>query len=476
MKGNKIEAFKKLEIKHDLFDLKIKDLFIWERIRHDTWKSIQSQTSKIDTNRNSKNQINKYINSFALLVKNFLFKNPFFTQKSDIMFVGHPRRKRLDDGMWWDIYCDPIHEHLSEEYSHFEHSHDGKHYSPTPTPNIRYLDLIKNSGLLQQKLSRDLPQIPSCKKKKLNVVSEEIGNELGVSVDLTNKTKVFLQRRDKQLWLYERLLQKIDPSIVVLVVSYNNSNDLLIEACKNLGIPTAELQHGIIYDYHFAYSYPGPRAKHNFPDYFLTFGDFWSEQIEFPLPDDRMISVGYPHLERSVNQTSNQDKDKNKILFISQDSIGTYLSKFAIEFDRYGQADHNIVYKLHPEEDSNWKKDYPWLANSELTVVDSTGPSLYELFSESQVQIGVYSTAIYEGLAYELETYIYDTDGSEILKPLIKRGSAQLVSSPNELCSLIGSGNNSLDVSYYFRRNSIKRVREILDMLLENATQNRISE
>jgi hypothetical protein len=177
---------------------------------------------------------------------------------------------------------------------------------------------------------------------------------------------------------------------------------------KTLKIPVIELQHGTIHKYHFAYSFPGSRrTKRTFPDYLFTFGDFWKKCVEFPIKKDCIFSVGYPFLEKEAAKYFEVIK-KNQILFISQGSSGKELSKFAVDVTNYSDLNYNVVYKLHPGEYHRWKREYPWLykERDKIKIVEESIP-LYRLMAESKTQVGVSSTAIYEGLYFGLNTYIY---------------------------------------------------------------------
>jgi hypothetical protein len=264
--------------------------------------------------------------------------------------------------------------------------------------------------------------------------------------------------------LYRRFLERVNPEVVVLIVGY--SKETLIEVCKEKNITVVELQHGIIYSGHFGYSYSGDRTKDMFPDYLLTWGEFWSKDVEFPIPDDYVIPVGYPYLEKSRKEYNNAVR-REQILFISQGTIGEQLSKFALEVEQHPNIDYNVIYKLHPGEYDRWRKEYPWLINTNIRVIDNSGPSLYNLFDESRAQVGVGSSAIYEGLAFELETYVYDCPGSEALQPLIDDGSAKLISSSDELVPLLGENTTQFDREYYFRSNATEVICETLKHLME---------
>jgi hypothetical protein len=262
--------------------------------------------------------------------------------------------------------------------------------------------------------------------------------------------------------LYKRLLDRVRPEVAVIVVSYGK--ETFIEACQSNGIPVVELQHGVIHPDHLGYSYSGSRTKEMFPDYLLTWGEFWEDRVEFPIPDERVIPVGYPYLEQRRNQYTDV-ASKDQILFISQGTIGEQLSKFAIKVDQHPDIDYNVVYKLHPGEYDRWREEYPWLVNADFEAINGSEPPLYQLFAESSVQVGVGSTAVYEGLAFDLETYIYDYPGSEVLQPLVAENSAEIVSSVEELAGKLGTGAGRFDRDRYFTPDATERVCAVLDDL-----------
>jgi hypothetical protein len=379
------------------------------------------------------------------------------------MFVGHHRRKQLEDGYWWDIYCDPLHETLDYDYTHFEKDYMLRHYTPARTASIRYLDLIEQASNIQRILNLNSPTIPPEPENKLRNVERQIQSRFGASVDVVSIARKILHERRAKLFLYKRLLQRVDPELAVLVVSYGR--ETFIEACKSQGVPVAELQHGVVYKHHFGYSFSGPRTKTTFPDYFLAFGEFWKESVEFPIPDSRVIPVGYPFLEQSIDEYSGTEST-DKLVFISQGTVGEELSKFAIELDRHPNFDYDIVYKLHPGEYDRWRTEYPWLENANFEIVQNE-KRLYHLFSEAIAQVGVGSTAIYEGLAFDLNTFIYDCPGAEALQPLVDDGVATLISSPDALTADLRGGKPEFNRSYYFAKEPIERACEVFENILE---------
>ena len=461
------EQFKKFEQEKCLFEKTVNGIGIWERIRFGILREIKQQSGAGQAHTRLALDQRDNVEGAKLWLRNIFKKNPYLAPSSEMLFVGHPRRKKKEDGYWWDLYCDPIHESCTLDAVHFEMPHLLEHKSPAKTPSLRYLEFIHYSGTIQRKLGLYDVSLSEEDRSVLSEIERKIRDEFGASIDLESKVQRLLRNRDCRLWLYERLLDRVDPKIAVVVVSYGKHT--FIEACKNKGVPVVELQHGVIYPNHLGYSFAGERTKTLFPDYLLTWGEFWSNDVEFPIPDDRVIPVGYPHLEQSARQYENT-RSQGQILFISQGTIGEQLSKFAMEVDRHPDVDHDIVYKLHPGEYDRWRNEYPWLVDADFEVIDGSDPPLYELFARSSTQVGVGSTAIYEGLAFNLDTYVYDCPGSEILLPLIEDGAATLISSTDDLVGARKTKPNIFDQDRFFRSGATDRMCRTLNQLTNEGT------
>lgn len=459
--------FRTFESDLSLFDLRVDGSPVWERIRFKVWREITEQTGRGQAHTGIEKDASDYLRGGHLFAKNLLVKNPFLADEADVMYFGHPRRKKAPDGYWWDLYCDPIHEKCDFEYVHFESDHRLEHLSPAKTENLRYLDLINYGSTIQRLLGASGPAIPSWIDDRLAEAEAEIQNRFNAEVDLRSLVRRQLDHRRTKLWLYKRLLRRVDPDIVVVVVSYGNHN--VIEVCKQEGIPVVELQHGVIHRNHLGYSFPEEASIELFPDYLLVWGNYWKTSAHLPIREDRVSSVGFPYMEQRKQDYAGVSSN-NQILFISQGTIGAQLSRFACEVNAHPSVDHDVIYKLHPGEYDRWQDEYPWLVGTDFEIVDNSKPPLYKLFVESSVQIGVGSTAIYEGLCFDLETYVYDCPGSSVLEPLVDEGAAELVSSVEELASSLGTGKMTFNREYYFQSNATENACQALRWLAREGT------
>lgn len=451
--------FLDLESEYELFDRRLDGVPVWERVRFEIYRKVLYGTVWEQAHTRSGSSPSDFGRRLWLGLRNVAFRNPFLAGEHEFLFLGHERRKRQDDGTWWDVYCDPLYAALDLDYLHLERPHLDRHFTPARTDNLRYLDsILVGSGLLRRAIERS--GATALGKTRDARAFHEVGTELesrfGVEVNVPEIVGRSLAERSARKPLYERLIRRVDPEVSVLVTSYGK--ETFVEACQDWGVSVVELQHGIIDDTAVAYSFPGDRTKTAFPDYLFTFGEFWNERAAFPIPDERVVPVGYPHLERS-RRTYVDVESSETVLFVSQGIVGTELSRMAVELAADPRVDADVVYKVHPGEHERWRSAYPWLAEADVEVVDQSGRPLYRLFAESSVQVGVSSTALYEGLAFDLDTYVVDLTSVEFVNDLLENDYATLVADADELATcLTEPTDRSVDVERLFRSGSVERI------------------
>ena len=451
------EKLLQLEEDLDLFNQAMNGVLFWERVRAGIFFRIVQSTISGQPSSTARYSFLKKIKFYLSAIIN-LPRNPLLSRKKDVLFVGNERRLLREDGRWWDIYIDPVIDRLDASNVSVEHDYLLDHRTPAKTANLRRLDVLYFLANLKRALGFARVSLTTEERQLARQISVEVSKRFGADIDIGRTVQLTLEKRSANLGLYTRMLKRIRPKVVVIVVSYGKED--LIEACKALRIPTVELQHGVISPYHPGYAFQGDfRRKSTFPDYLLTWGDYWQKCTEYPLDADHIVSVGYPFIEEVKGKQVNVTK-KKQILIISQERIGTLISQFAVKLSEIAELDYKIVYKLHPRECDNWRETYPWLADAKLEVIDTTDAILHKLFAESMIQLGVFSTAIYEGLSYGLDTYLIDAPGVEYLTPLLRTGQVRKVSSSEELFTLIDTQEASMpfDSEYFFRSNAVDNI------------------
>lgn len=174
---------------------------------------------------------------------------------------------------------------------------------------------------------------------------------------------------------------------------------------------------------------------------------------------------------RTKKYNSKSEAGTVNIIFVSQGTIGNKLSRLAVDLcERLKDGEYKIIYKLHPEEYMGWKTRYPWLAESKIQVIDSLEHNIYEYFAGCDIQIGVYSTAIYEGMGFGLKTYIYNIGHADTMRALCDQGYAEYVNDVTDLYNHIVEKNHQAlqKGDMFWQKNSFNNMCREIDLLLRD--------
>lgn len=380
------------------------------------------------------------------MIKNALFHSRVPLLNADLMVFNHERRVWNGESNEC-IYTDAIAKCFPNVVV-FERPYKQKHIRPVCTDNLVYTDKIEVLAtifLLFHKtvLKGDYERVWKQIRTKIKPACDEIAQFMQVEYNLDEIINMmcdgyFLYRKKRELFEIE--IRRYHPKVILEVVGDNADCMIVNELAAEWKIPTIELQHGVTGMEHIAYNYPKGAAILQFPQYFFTFSTYWCTEARYPIPAEHCRAVGFPYLERNAEKFRGIAKDKKKIiLFISQKPIGKELSGVAVELNQKINKDvYRIIYKLHPGEYDSWKVDYPELVQSGIEVIDNFEIELYYLFAISFYQVGGYgSTAIFEGLYFGLQTFIYKERAVSFLLSLCEQGYADAFDSAEELHRLI---------------------------------------
>lgn len=466
--------FTKFEQDLGIFDRKIDDVYFWERIRFRVFQRIFQKTliDQDEAPGGEPSPREKRLGNYFLKFRNYFLaffrfkRNPLLAKQHDVLILSHSRRKLQEDGVWWDIYTDYFEDKLDYSTISLESDLFLKYRKPAKTTDLLYTTYVDFLVDMKKYLKIHRVKFTDEEIIYLRKLSQSIKTKFKLSIDLVSLTYHILTRRKRSLPYLLKILNRIKPKAVVVVCSYGKED--YIEACKIQQIPVIELQHGVITKYHTGYSYEKKGfKKYTFPDYLLTFGEYWKDSVTYPIEKDKIISVGYPEFEHKKKRYKNIKK-KKQILFISQKTIGERLSKFAVELSKIKNLNYKIIYKLHPFEVFTWYEDYPWLAESKIEIADHKGKHLYKLFAESDVQIGVYSTALFEGLSFGVKTFLVDLPGIDYMEDLLEWNVAIQIKRPKELLNYIEAERwEKCDSERFFMSNSVVNISNAINKIIE---------
>jgi hypothetical protein len=214
-------------------------------------------------------------------------------------------------------------------------------------------------------------------------------------------------------WLYrryQRLLQGVQPKILIKEEACYGPSAVLIHAAKAMGIVTAEYQHGVISSGHDAYNFAATLRnssdyRQTLPDYFLSYGKWWGDQINAPVKN---ISIGNPYRTEKLSNLPLLAQSDGKDLLILGDGIETprYI-ELARELRHKLDSRFNVVFRPHPLERESVLLKYPE-GRIENVVIDQN-VDIYHSFTNSFAVVSELSTGLFEAIGLVQNIFVWDT-------------------------------------------------------------------
>lgn len=478
------EIIMEVEGEYNLFNFELSKISYWACQRDLVYRLVNEKKSNVKVYSGKRK---KGIKGITALIRDEL-KCIFHCCKkkqTEVLFVAHPRRG-LYEGKYECLYTSQIAERFKDSVTMEFYSFHGHSFPPAEEHTLymdRYQLWPEFLAYTGKKLGVGLfAKYKAQMKSECEVAIKKILKEYGLEEAVSDSIIAAMARRQVAYYhkksVFKNILKKLSPKVIVEVISISPNVSVLNDAAHELGISVVEMQHGPVDETFFHYNYGKEKVHPQFPDDICVFSKYWKDFSHMPIADEKIHVTGYPYFERTrkkylkddlAETTANEDmaiSEKPEVIcFLSQPTIGKWLSEFASELidiigidliktridnenmegsefselkiENKDRLQFRIIYKLHPSEFNTWRTDYPKLSEQEkaglVEVVDGNGKPLYEVLAQSDIQVGVHSTSVFEGLGFGLKTYIYKTLYSETMKNLCKAGYAEYVESPQEL-------------------------------------------
>jgi hypothetical protein len=421
------EAIWEAEERFGLLDWQLRGIFAWQALRFPTYYQLAREAGLFESAATPPPRGLRARGSHILgLFEGSVTGNPFLGDRTVDALVFESGRSKPVDGKRVNIHTHFLLEQLEQDgksaqiiTSRFDGAHD-----KSPDPRRTYADAIALATLVGQKLRP--PRLTTAELAEIGSVEQQLESTCGVRVDL----RTACTRLVSDFWirhaLYSRLLRRRRPQDVYCVAAYAGFAPL-VAAARDLGVRVNEIQHGIITRYHMGYSYPVLPASGQlayFPDRLLTWGGDWDRWMDLPDRCTELVPFRYGYFEHLRRKYLGVARQPGKTVVLSQGVLGRRMAELLLE--HWEQLrDLKIVFKLHPTEYQRWKS-YDSLVSlarkPNVEVVDHV--DLFQLLAESEFQIGVFSTALYEGLAFGCKTVLLPLPGIEYMEAVLEAGEA----------------------------------------------------
>jgi len=332
-------------------------------------------------------------------------------------------------------YTEPWRDDLNLKYGIWEAPSQWRHAKHSGANNLFYLDdYLVLTQIVRIRFNR------SSKIMKIAAFLARFAEELGAEVSHAKLVSMLayafaLHRICEPR--FRKLLKIKKPRAIVLVNHYDPLKMILTTVAKSLGVYVIEIQHGNMGQYHIPYNIYYDRELPALPDEIFTFGEFWNDTSDLPKLGVRLTATGFPFFEGQLGQNQIvKPNSRKRILFLSQDTIGLQLADLAVYLrSKLPSKEYDVLFKIHPREYETWPERYPKLKMPGIKVL--TTENLYETFSNTDIHVGVYSTAIMESLAFGKKLVLFEAYGVHFLSHLLNSGRAELASWSEELLGII---------------------------------------
>jgi hypothetical protein len=392
-------------------------------------------------------------------------------KRFEYLFLGRPAERRINfESKLWIPETDPVIDLLGQEKcitierSFIDPPLNDRNIRSqnievmTTANNVRKRALVKlmMKALISKAETNQVEALNKAIKKKFNI-------ELNLPRIAYGRVRAFLLAKKN----YENLIRRRRPRLIFLSGAYSQAP--LISAAQKYGIPVIELQHGVISKYHLGYSFPSGVRRTYKPDYLFLYGPFWRKGISFDIENSSIIDIGSCWQKKIERSYKSSEREKIIVTVSSPENrerIKEIMKYVALKMPR----DWLMYIKPHPIEASDAHKYYDTFSKLENVRIIREGHQLLKILGSAAIQVGVSSSALYEGRVLGCKTLIINDNGSEYMNYLVKDGHATLVRSGNDVLKEIESYNQSgssshIDSSSIYCRDPEIRLRAAIDQI-----------
>ena len=457
------------------------DIDIWPVIRANLYYELSIQALESEWAGDSRFTKMKRVLRGLLSIK-----SPKYSQ-NDILLVSDGISYVNQDGRLYEKFCDPVIEILNEENRswlkwNLAGELDGQ-WVHIPQKVNRYLDgvLIRSKFAPQKAFNNYL-------KISLTHFCEYLYIQAGFDWNVTSLERKLSGISRLVKW-FKHQLEAIRPKMVLIVSYYSDRGMALIKACNDLGIHTADIQHGMQGTYHAAYAgwnKISSRGYNTIPKSFLV----WSDNEAFVIDQwaqktgHRAIVIGnlfekkwfsgnsvVQEVDVCIERVLGSLRAGSTALLTLQYGI-EYGDKFW-EFIRVSQKKFNWLIRLHPVMNTPGEKkriidklDAQGIENYELDNV-SRFP-LYGLLRHVNIHVTHSSSTVIEARNFGVNSIVVDPFGAELFETEIELGYVAFGAEIDELLESM----QRLSVHKFTERQSIRsassqgEITEFLDSIL----------
>ena len=450
-----VKKIENLEILHNLDDIEIVGVKIWDLYRYRLQNLNSSVPSSVEPVRYF-----RLITSTLYSVLQFIFAH---RNKNGIAFLRHPRVSPDTNSRSRDIYSDYIISDLSRKHKCIIFDPPSLINSTIlnrNSSNISTVGIYVIVGLLFKLLIPFL-YIRFNRITETEAFYSNIKELLptGWGREKLDQDLFYIIYKFKlHRFIWNLVFKFFKPKYLVVTVSYGN--EAVIDAARSSGVKIVELQHGSPVVGKLNYDYSSGVKKTYVPDIFMSFGSFMHRQLPV-LPHKKVIPLGFAHFTKFKQAYGNELEyggGQKKILVLSQPKVDHEVNKWLVK-NQYFLKECIVEIRMHPYYDNAVESPF---SDNVFKLTKAKEISLYEHLIQFDAVIGCFSTAMYEASAFGLDVYIIPGSHEVLVKNLVADGYATIL--PREIGPKFFENKlrNSQDSEEIFKEYSYETFLEIL--------------
>ncbi len=386
------------------------NLPMWLYVRTKFWLDIWMRRYKT-ANPSVKKTMNamRYIKRIQYLLKTIV-KNPFLIGKCDILII-YPAIGVVKTS---ESYINRLSGwlHFSEFSNVIKYIEISHYFEFSKLKSVSYFDLFSIIPFRLSKItltnSNDLKSIKhfiqflSEKNRSINI------NKSSYEEHLVNVSKILYYETK----LFDLFFRRTTPKIMIINDSHSGAYANLIYNAKRNNIIVCDYQHGYIGSLHCDYNYSNiivDNLKDYFPDYLLTYGEFWTKNINIP---GKCIIIGNYWINKYNEKKRNSSKKKDKISVLICSS-GLWPEKYTrmikTLIEKVDLNKYQIIFRPHPREKYGFIERYREL--TKLPIMIDTNEFVYETLIDTDILISYeLSTVLYEALYLGVKVFVMESE------------------------------------------------------------------
>lgn len=382
--------FFKMENDFKLFSVQTENCIpVWDIVRAEIWNYIiYNEQIKSKAPYKSKSIVAGFFSAFIKLIA--LLKVLFI--KKRILFFGTSRFVNKDD-VYYDPYLESVKPVIKNDFFLYETVPGKKKYKENGLFDVSFFLIKLLKPFLYKKLTKEFSNekishilIALYKTYATPIVSSKI------LTDIYYNFKI-------RYYLYSILLRLGGFKLILL--HQNGFQKGLILAAHRQNIPVFEFQHADVIHYNIIWHYGFNHIdKENiiFPDVFLTYSDFWSDNNNIP---SKCVEIG-----SAIHNMKTFPVKSNIISVISTKEHEDELNQLTINL-ALANPDLIFHYKLHPAQYDHfihYEQIFEKYQNIEVLNIAVT---IKDLIKTSDIFIVIYSSVMFELLQSGKNIFIY---------------------------------------------------------------------